>query len=312
MALVRYRAPDDNDRTQFLDEAAELAGRGRHVCLLPQGRFPWSDAPDRAAADRAAIEAEVGRLHAGLDLLAARSVDRRGLALVGHDFGGMLAAVAAPDVAASGRSCIIAATPRWGDWFLPFWAIADDRIDYLRALRPLDPIERIGEVGDGRVLFQFGRRDFFIAPMTGLEFHAAAPAGSELLSYDAGHAMRRPGSAPTAARSCVGTLDLAPTRVTAPGQRQRSVPAAGSAVSRIARSSHALVRLDAQHDRGPSRASIATMRVGPDGSRKNVRAGGREQGMRERPRSARGRRSSAPLVDAALAGSLAATPSRSR
>ena len=72
---------------------------------------------------------------------------------------------------------LIAATPRWADWFLPFWPIPDDRIDYLRALRPLDPIERIGSVGDAEVLFQFGRRDFFIAPMTGLEFRGAAPDG---------------------------------------------------------------------------------------------------------------------------------------
>jgi hypothetical protein len=87
---------------------------------------------------------------------------------------------------------IIAATPRWGDWFLPFWPIPDDRLDYLRALRPLDPIERVAAVHDAAILFQFGRRDFFIAPMTGLEFRAAAPAGAELQAYDDEHAMRDP------------------------------------------------------------------------------------------------------------------------
>ncbi|MGK2852451.1 MAG: hypothetical protein ACSLFN_16280 [Candidatus Limnocylindrales bacterium] len=82
-----------------------------------------------------------------------------------------------------------------GDWFLPFWPIVDDRLDYLRAVRPLDPIERIAQVGASRptdVLFQFGRRDFFIAAMTGLEFRAATPAGSELLACDDEHAMRDP------------------------------------------------------------------------------------------------------------------------
>ena len=182
-------APDGN-RTQYLDEAADLASAGV-VSLLPQGRFPWQIAPDYAEADMAEIRAEVARLRAGLDLLAARSdVDATRLAVVGHDFGGMLAAVAAAAEARLRALVIVAATPRWGDWFLRFWRIADDRIDYLRALRPLDPIERIGDIGPAVVLCQFAERDFYIAPMTALEFHGAAPSGSELRWYDAGHDMR--------------------------------------------------------------------------------------------------------------------------
>ena len=182
----------DGDRTQFLDEAVTLAGLGV-TSLLPQGRFPWAAAPSGATADRAAIEAEVARLHAGLALLRTLpAVDGRRIALVGHDFGGMLAAVAAPDVPELASLVIIAATPRWADWFLPFWPIADDRLDYLRELRPVDPIERIGAVGATPVLFQFGRRDFFIAPMTGLEFRGAAPDGARLLPYDDDHGMRDP------------------------------------------------------------------------------------------------------------------------
>ena len=39
------------------------------------------------------------------------------------------------------------------------------------------------------MLLQFGRRDFFIAPMTGLELKAASPEGTELKPYDAEHDM---------------------------------------------------------------------------------------------------------------------------
>ena len=46
-------APDGN-RTQYLDEAADLAAAGA-VCLLPQGRFPWSQPPTGSAADTAEI-----------------------------------------------------------------------------------------------------------------------------------------------------------------------------------------------------------------------------------------------------------------
>lgn len=184
-------APDGN-RTQYLDEAAELASTGV-VSLLPQGRFPWLISPQDAEADATEIRAEVARLRAGLELLAGRrDVDAERLAVVGHDFGGMLAALAAAEESRPRALVIVAATPRWGDWFLRFWRIADDRIDYLRALRPLDPIERIGESGPALLLCQFSERDFYIAPMTALELHRAAPDGSELRWYDTGHDMRLP------------------------------------------------------------------------------------------------------------------------
>ncbi len=185
------QAPD-GDRSQFLSESSELALAGV-VSLLPQGRFPWASPPTGSAADAAAVRAEVARLRAGLDLLAAHpAVDPARLGLVGHDFGGMLAAMAAAEEDRLRALVLIAATPRWGDWFLPFWPIEEDRIDYLRAMRPLDPIERIAEAAPATVLFQFGRNDFFIAPMTGLEFRGAAPADAELEAYDAAHDMGLP------------------------------------------------------------------------------------------------------------------------
>ena len=61
-------APDGN-RTQYLDEAAGLAASGA-VCLLPQGRFPWSQPPTGSGADTIEVLAEAARLRAGLDLLA--------------------------------------------------------------------------------------------------------------------------------------------------------------------------------------------------------------------------------------------------
>src|SRR4029079_5519345 len=51
------KAPD-GDRTQFVEEAVQLAGDGV-VSLLPQGRFPWASDPSGAAHDGPAIEAEV-------------------------------------------------------------------------------------------------------------------------------------------------------------------------------------------------------------------------------------------------------------
>ena len=81
------QAPDGN-RTQFLAEAAALAGAIGAVSVLPQGRFPWAGDPTDAEADAARIRAEVEAHRGALDLLAGRAdVDAARIALVGHDFG---------------------------------------------------------------------------------------------------------------------------------------------------------------------------------------------------------------------------------
>jgi poly(3-hydroxybutyrate) depolymerase len=185
-------APDGN-RTQFLDEAVGFAEAHGVVSLLPQGRFPWSADPTDADADLARVRAEVAMHRAAVDQLAARSdVDSRRIGLVGHDFGGMHGLVLAAQDERIAAVVAVAATPRWGDWFLPFWPIAGDRWDYLRAMAPVDPIERIGEIAPRPVCLQFARGDFYIADMTGLELHRAAGDPKEIHAYDTDHAMRAP------------------------------------------------------------------------------------------------------------------------
>lgn len=185
-------APDGN-RTQFVDEAVTLAREHGVVSLLPQGRFPWAGDPTDAHADAARIRAEVERHRAALDLLAARpDVEAGRIGLVGHDFGAMHGVILAAEDPRLAAVVLIAATPRWGDWFLPFWPIAGDRFDYLRALAPLDPITRIGDLAPRPVCLQFARNDFFIAAMTGLELQRAAGDPNELHAYDADHAVHDP------------------------------------------------------------------------------------------------------------------------
>jgi dienelactone hydrolase len=181
-------APDGN-RDEFLPEARALAARGV-ISLLPQGRFPWSIDPSGSAADAAEVGREVARLRQGLDLLVERpDVDPSRLAVVGHDFGAMLAILAAAEDPRITALALIAPTPRWADWFLPFWRIDEDRIAYLAAMRPLDPVEVIGRVAPRPMLLQFGRRDFFIPLMAGLELRRAAGGeeAADLQAYDAEH-----------------------------------------------------------------------------------------------------------------------------
>ena len=182
-------APNGN-RTEFVDEAVAWVRAHRGSAVLPQLTFPWAGDPTGSAADRERIVADVALLRRCVDLVAARpGVDPARIGVVGHDFGGMHAIILGTADRRPVAYVLIAAVPRWADWFLPFWDIPEDRIDYLRAMRPLDPIEHIGGVGPARVLLQFGRRDFFIAPMTGLELKASAPEGTELKAYEAEHDM---------------------------------------------------------------------------------------------------------------------------
>lgn len=182
-------APNGN-RTEFLDEAVDWARRHRAAAILPQLTFPWAGDPTGSAADGERIVAEVTRLRRCLDLLAARpAVDAARIGVVGHDFGAMHAILLGTVDRRPAAYVLIAAVPRWGDWFLPFWVIDEDRIDYLRSMRPYDPIEHVGKVAPARVLFQNGKQDFYIAPMTGLEFRRAAGEGAELKAYEAEHDM---------------------------------------------------------------------------------------------------------------------------
>ena len=182
-------APNGN-RTEFLDEAVAWVRARGGSAVLPQLTFPWAGDPTGSAADGERIAGDVALLRRCVDLVAGRpGVDPGRIGVVGHDFGGMHAIILGTVDRRPAAYVLIAPVPRWGDWFLPFWPIEEDRIDYLRAIRPLDPIEHIGDVSPAKVLLQFGRRDFFIAPMTGLELKAAAPEGTELKPYDAEHDM---------------------------------------------------------------------------------------------------------------------------
>jgi pimeloyl-ACP methyl ester carboxylesterase len=177
-----------SDRTQFLSEAREYARRGVR-CVLPAGRLPWVPDPVDADTDVASLELEQRRLDAALGRLQEGLPEPTPLALVGHDFGAMHGLGLAARRRAFKATVVIAATPRWGDWFLRFWKIEGDRFDYLRRLAPFDPVTTAREL-KGSVLWQFSDRDFFIAPMAALELARAAPGDPTIEWYKADHAMR--------------------------------------------------------------------------------------------------------------------------
>jgi pimeloyl-ACP methyl ester carboxylesterase len=188
MLFLHWLGERRNDRSQFLSEAKAYARLGVR-CVLPAGRLPWVPDPVDAETDVANLEIEQRRLDAALDRLRAGLPDAAPLALIGHDFGamhGLGLAARRPEFAAT---VVIAATPRWGDWFLRFWKVEGDRFDYLRRLAPFDPVTSVRDL-KGAVLWQFSDRDFFIAPMAALELVRAGPSDPGIQWYTADHAMR--------------------------------------------------------------------------------------------------------------------------
>ena len=179
-----------SDRTQFLSEAGDWAKRGVR-CVLPAGRLPWVPDPVDSETDIANLEIEQRRLGASLDRLSEGLPKRRPLAIVGHDFGAMHGILMASHRPVFSATVLIAATPRWGDWFLRFWKVGEDRFDYLRRMAPFDPISAARDLR-GPILWQFSDRDYFIAPMSAVELaRAAAATGDPLIEwYKADHAMR--------------------------------------------------------------------------------------------------------------------------
>jgi pimeloyl-ACP methyl ester carboxylesterase len=186
--FLHWFAPQEggDDKTQFADEARALAGEGL-VSVLPQLAFPWSVDPASGAEDSARIEAELGRLSSAVDTLAAKT-DR--IVMVGHDYGAMhgLLLMARDERIRAG--VVIAPANRWSDWNVRFWQIDEDRLDYMRATRSMDPIEHVASISPRPLLMQFASDDYFIAGMDASELFNAAEEPKRIEQYEADHAMR--------------------------------------------------------------------------------------------------------------------------
>jgi len=182
-------APDSN-RSQFVEEARELAARGA-VCLTVETM--WSD-PDyftkRAQADDMELSIEeVMNLRRFMDLLAAQpGVDPGRFALVGHDFGGMYGLLAGRSDGRPTHYVVMAATPRFPDWFLYAPPMEGEaREAFIESFKPLDPITVAPELAPAPLLFQFGTDDPHVPRERAEEFFEAARPPKEAHFYEAGH-----------------------------------------------------------------------------------------------------------------------------
>jgi dienelactone hydrolase len=178
-----------SNRTEFLDEAREMAGRGV-TSLLVQGTLPWLQRPSSIARDVPLIEAQVRMLRRAVDLLLAQpGVDPARLVAVGHDFGGMYETLAFGADARISALVLMTPTARWADWFTVYWRLEDPTEEYAAALAPLDPVHWLS-LADGRpILLQFAADDEYVPAAVAAEIAAAAGPSAEARTYDAGHGL---------------------------------------------------------------------------------------------------------------------------
>jgi predicted esterase len=184
-------SPDSN-RSQFVEEAKEMAQYGAVSLLIETA---WSD-PDfflkrTQAEDIQNSMEEVASLRRAMDLLLSQlNIDTKRFALVGHDFGGMYGVLAGSLDQRPSHYVIMAATPRFPDWYLYSPKMEGDARElFIRQFNPLDPITHIANLSPAPVLFQFGTDDPHVPKERAEEFFEVAGQPKEIKWYETGHGL---------------------------------------------------------------------------------------------------------------------------
>jgi dienelactone hydrolase len=191
---VHWYEPEsaDSNRTQFVDEARNMAQRGVVALLI---ETMWSDRDwfiKRTQADdeRNSIQ-QVVELRQALDLLLTQpGIDSRRLAYVGHDFGAMYGVLMGSADPRPACYALMAGTPCFADWYLYYPRLEGaEREAFIERMAPLDPIAHVARLAPAPLLFQFGRDDPHVPKERGQAFYDAAGEPKLVRWYDCGHGL---------------------------------------------------------------------------------------------------------------------------
>jgi dienelactone hydrolase len=178
--------------TEFSDEATRLARAGI-VSLSIDAEWAqpnWFDKIRTTDDDYRDSLVQVAQLRGALDVLGGRDdVDPSNLAVVGHDFGAMYAALLAGLDDRPRFYVFVAGTTSFADWFLLGRKPANVKA-YRAQLAPLDPLPYLRESHGQDYLFQFALHDKYVSLDSARAFFDASPAPKSLSFYDTGHACR--------------------------------------------------------------------------------------------------------------------------
>ena len=180
--------PATTNRTEFLAEAVELAGRGVTSLLVdamwaaPKWYGQRIPEEDYAQAIHQVIE-----LRRAMDLLLAQpGVDPARVGFVGHDFGAMYGMLASAADRRAKAYVFMAATPHFVDWFF-FARQPKDPPAYRAQISAIDPVLYVPLLAPAPILFQFAAHDEYVSAEEAAEYYAAAAVPKHMATYNAGH-----------------------------------------------------------------------------------------------------------------------------
>jgi dienelactone hydrolase len=186
---VHWLGEERSNRTQFLDEAVDLASRGV-VSLLVDAM--WSDpewfgkrVPEN---DYQNSINQVVELRRALDLLLSQpNVDKARIGYVGHDYGAMYGMLMAGVEDRFKTFVFIAATQSLNDWAF-LGPQPKSKAAYLKQNAGLELTDSLRQA-KGSKFFQFGKSDFYISQADAAILFRAANQPKERKLYEAGHKM---------------------------------------------------------------------------------------------------------------------------
>ena len=180
--------PATTNRTEFLDEAVALAGRGV-VSLLVDTMWaePYWYKNHIPEEDYARSIRQVIELRRAMDLLLAQpGIDAKRVAFVGHDFGAMYGVLASALDRRAKTYVFMAGIPHLIDWML-FARQPLDLPAFRKQIAPLDPVNYVGRLAPASLFFQFANTDQYVSATQAAEFYAAAGVRKQMTTYAAGH-----------------------------------------------------------------------------------------------------------------------------
>jgi predicted esterase len=186
-------APPANDRTEFFEDAVQLADHNV-TCLLVEA--PWADPewfPNRKLDDSEANTLRyVTQLRSYFRyLLAEAKPEADKIAFVGHDFGAMYGALLLQQENAIRHAVMMAAVPDFADWYLLGRKLSDsDARQFRERMSPIAPSRYLRCARNVDVLFQFAENDRFVSREQASAFIGSAPTEKTVLWYSGGHELQ--------------------------------------------------------------------------------------------------------------------------
>ena len=187
---VHWLGEEKSNRTQFLDEAVQLAPKGA-VSLLVDAMWSAPEWFGKRVPEKDYENSirQVIDLRRAIDLLLSQpNVDKTRIGFVGHDYGAMYGMLMSGVDQRVNAFVFIAATQSLNDWAF-LGPQPKSKAAYLKQNSNLELTDSLRQVKNASKLFQFGKADFYVSQADAAVLFAAATQPKERKMYEAGHKM---------------------------------------------------------------------------------------------------------------------------